>query len=134
MTFAPENIHPGTWPALHALLAPAIKHGNDSTVAELIDELLAHTAQLWVKRTKGGDPIAVAVSELVPTPSGPLVHGRLLAGRGMALWVDELIACISDHGRYVGAIGISITGRKGWVRVLGKRGWKERAVTMEHVF
>lgn len=130
MTFHPEPINADSWPAIFALLKPAIEHGADATVTELIDDLLANNAQLWVKR-KGGDPIAAAVSELNRTPRGHIVHGRLLAGKGMALWVDELIDCIAEHARYVGAIGITITGRKGWSRVLSRRGWRERAVVME---
>lgn len=130
MSFKPEPIAATTWPAIFAVLKPAIEHGNDATVASLIDDLLAGNAQLWVKRENEG-PVAVAVSELVRTPRGYVVHGRLLAGRGMARWVDELITCIAEHARYVGAVGISITGRKGWVRVLGSRGWSERAVVME---
>lgn len=130
MTFAPEPISPDTWPWIFAILKPAIDHGADATVASLIDDLLGNNAQLWVKR-EGGDPVAAAVSELVRTPRGYLVHGRLLAGKGMALWIDELIACISGHAREIGAAGISITGRKGWTRVLGRRGWKERAIVME---
>ncbi len=132
MTFRPEPIDAATWPAIFAILRPAIERTTTvEPVAELIDELLSHRAQLWVSRTEGGDPIAAAVSELIRTPKGHLVNGRLLAGKGMALWVDDLIACIAEHAAYVGAIGIRITGRKGWAKVLGDRGWRERAVVME---
>jgi hypothetical protein len=64
--WAPEAIDIETWPAIYAVLEPAIRRG-DCTVAEIIDELIANTAQLWVLR-KGGDPVAVAVSELAPSP------------------------------------------------------------------
>jgi hypothetical protein len=134
MTFAPEPIHADTWPAIFAILKPAIERSGDATVASLIDDLLSHEAQLWVKRSEGGDPIAAAVSELERTPRGLLVHGRLLAGKGMAHWVDDLIACIAEHGKYVGAIGIKISGRKGWVRVLSARGWRVRDYVMETRF
>lgn len=128
MTFAPERIDPATWPAIHAVLAPGIARG-DYTVTELVDELVDNTAQLWVMR-KGGDPIAAAVSELVQTPAGLIVHGRLCAGRGMAGWVDDLIACIRAHADQVGAFKITVDGRAGWERVLGARGWKREAITM----
>lgn len=132
MTFRPEEIDPATWPAIFAILRPAIERTTTTEpVADLIDELLSHRAQLWVSRTEGGDPIAAAVSELIRTPRGHLVNGRLLAGRGMGLWLDDLIACIAEHAAYVGAIGIQITGRKGWARVLARRGFRERAIVME---
>lgn len=131
MTFAPEVINADTWPAIFALLKPAIELGGDATVAELIDDLIANNAQLWVKRSEGGDPIAAGVSELVKTPRGYMVHGRLLAGRDMVNWLDELIACIAEHAGYVGAVGISLTGRRGWVRVLRNRGFATRAIVLE---
>lgn len=129
MTFVPERIAPATWPAIHALLAPGIARGDYST-EELIDELLANTAQLWVLR-KGGDPVAAAVSEVVEVPLGRIVHGRLCAGRGMASWVDDLIASISQFAERVGAFKITVDGRAGWRRVLEARGWRLASVTME---
>ncbi len=128
MSFRPERIDPATWPAIHALLEPGIARG-DYTVVELVDELVDNTAQLWVHR-KGGDPVAAAVSEVVSTPLGLVVHGRLCAGKGMAEWVDDLIACIRGHAEMMGAVEITVDGRAGWERVLGARGWKRKAVTM----
>lgn len=132
MTFIPEQINIDTWPAIHRLLAPAMVR-SDYTSHELIDHLLAKTAQLWVLR-KGGDPIAAAVSEMERTPRGLIVHGILLAGHDMASWIDELIACITHHALQAGAIGVQIKGRRGWERQLTARGWKRKAVVMELAF
>ena len=129
MSFAPETIHPDTWPAVHAVLAPALAVSGESPV-ELIDQLLDGTAQLWVLR-KGGDPIAAAVSELVPSSPGLIVHGRLLAGGHMAEWLDDIIDCITRHAAQAGAVGITIEGRPGWQRVLAAKGWKRSKVVME---
>lgn len=126
--FHPERIDPATWPAIFAVLEPGIARG-DYLVTELVDELVDNTAQLWVLR-KGGDPVAAAVSELVETPVGRIVHGRLCAGKGMASWVDDLIACIRSHAERVGAFKITVDGRSGWRRVLESRGWRLEAVTM----
>jgi hypothetical protein len=128
MTFAPENIDTDTWPAIHAVLAPALAHA-DTPAPELIDLLLANMAQLWVLR-KGGDPIAAAVTELRPSPRGVVVHGMLLAGENMDDWIDDALACVKRHARDVGAIGIEIIGRDGWERLLTRKGWKRSAVTM----
>lgn len=131
--FRPETIHIDTWPAIHALLAPAIAFSGD-TVASVIDDLISGEAILWVLRTKGGDPIAAAVSELEDTPRGQFVHGRLLGGHGMAEWIDRLITDITAHGKDAHAKGIRIEGRIGWQRVLESKGWKRRAVVMETEF
>lgn len=132
MTWAPETIHIDTWPQIYAVIEPAIRRG-DFTVAELIDELISCSAQLWVLR-KGGDPVAAAVSELDSTPSGPFVHVRLLSGKGMASWLDGLIECLTFHALNRGAVGISCEGRSGWERILGRRGWKRRSITMALAF
>lgn len=128
MTFAPERIHPSTWPAIFAVLEPGMRHA-DYTASDLVNDLVDNLAQLWVLR-KGGDPIAAAVSELVPTPTGLVVHGRLCAGERMGEWVDDLIACIRAHAERVGATRIEIDGRSGWKRVLGRRGWGVARITM----
>lgn len=132
MSWAPETIHIDTWPLIYAVLEPAIRR-SDSSVTELIDELIGQTAQLWVLR-KGGDPQAAAVSELDSTPSGPFVHVRLVSGKDMDSWLDSLIECMTFHALNRGAIGISCEGRSGWERVLGKRGWKRRSITMALAF
>jgi hypothetical protein len=132
VTWAPETVHIDTWPQVYAVLEPAIRR-SDSTVTELIDELLDGTAQLWVMR-KGGDPVAACVSELDSAPLGPFVHVRLVAGRGMNEWLDSLIECMTFHALKRGAVGISCEGRSGWERVLGHRGWKRRSITMALAF
>lgn len=132
--FAPERIAVETWPAIHALLAPAMARAGYSA-AELIDQLLASEAQLWVLRNeKGGDPVAAAVSDLERTPDGLIVHVRLTGGHGMAEWIDGAVDCIRAHVRAVGATGARLEGRDGWERVLASKGWKRRAVVMELAF
>lgn len=132
MSFAPENIHVDTWPAVYAVLEAAMGRAG-YTAHTLIDDLLAGRAQLWVLRERG-DPIAAAVSELETTANGLFVNGRLLAGQGMAGWLDDALHCVESHARRVKAKGIRITGRNGWERVLEGRGWKRAAVVMELEF
>lgn len=132
MSFRPETIHTDTWPAVYAVLAGAMLRAS-YTPHELIDDLLSGRAQLWVLR-EGGDPIAAAVSELEATADGLFVNGRLLAGQGMAGWLDDALHCVESHARRVNAKGIRVTGRNGWERVLEGRGWKRRAVVMELAF
>jgi hypothetical protein len=127
MSFAPEPVDPQTWPAIYRLLAPAIEHGGDTDAAELIDDLLDNRAQLWVLRTKGGDPAAAAVTQRF----GDVLHCQLLGGDGMEDWVDDLIATTARYARPVGVQRFTIQGRLGWERVLAARGWRKKAVVME---
>lgn len=128
MTFAPEKIDTDTWPAIYAVLQPAMLRAG-YTAPELIDDLLSGQSQLWVMR-KGGDPIAAAVSQLVAEPDGLVVKGHLLAGKALSLAVDEAVECVRTHARQVGAVGIEITGRPGWHKRLKAKGWRQKAVTM----
>lgn len=125
MMFAREPLTADNWPAAFRLLEPAMKRCG-STPEELIDQFLDGTADLWILR-KGGDPVAAAMSEVVETPQGKLVHGRLLGGG----YVDEAIAAVRAHAREVGAKTVRIEGRMGWKRKLESRGWRQAGVIME---
>jgi len=127
MTFCPEPLDPATWPAICALLRPAIERGGDTTIPELIDELLSGHAQLWVKRDDAG-PVAAAVTTL---HTDRTVHCQLLGGHGIHDWVDDLIASVEAVARPVGVEAFTIEGRVGWERFLGRRGWRKKKVVME---
>jgi hypothetical protein len=119
MSFVRETLSPTTWPAIYALLDPAIRRGGDTDARELIDELLADRAQLWVKRDNGA-PVAAAVTTI--HDDGEL-NCQLLGGKGLSDWVDSLIATVA--ALVPGNITKFVeTGRKGWVRFLEPRGWK----------
>ncbi len=127
MTFTPEPICSDSWPTIHALLRPALDHDGEGSVADLIDDLLANRSQLWVQRTKGGDPISAAVTQRF----GPVLHCHLLGGAGLPEVADDLIASTAASARPVGIEMFTIQGRAGWERVLGARGWRKKAVIME---
>lgn len=128
-TFRRELPAPENWPAIHALLRPAIAHGGDTDVIELIDDLLDARAQLWVKRSGGPDnpPLAAAVT----TVSGTSLHCQLLGGRGMNDWLDELIDTVAACARPRGIKRFTMEGRSGWKRVLAQKGWRQRRIAME---
>jgi hypothetical protein len=132
MMFAPETLDVETWPAIYAVLAPALARSGE-TVTEVIDELLTNTAQLWVMR-KGGDPYAVGVSRLEETPKGRMVRAWLLAGPRMEDWIGDLILTVARKASDVGAVGFRLEGRPGWGPALRKRGFKTQAVVMEKLF
>jgi hypothetical protein len=121
MTFRREGIHPLTWPDIFALLKPAIDHGGDTDAHELIDQLLADRAQLWVKRSNGW-PVAAAVTTIHHDRT---LNCQLLGGSNVRTWMDELIAHVAEECRPLGIQKFVETGRKGWLRFLGRKGWVE---------
>lgn len=122
--FVREPITADTWPALHALLAPALTLTGESA-SDLIDLLLANRSQLWVK-WEGGDPVAAAVSEI--EPAGTLCI-RLLGGRHIAAWIDEAIEAIARHAPEV-ASRVRVEVSPGMERVLREHGFSRARVVM----
>ena len=123
--FLREPLHIDTWPEIHALLAPALeKTGED--VASLIDLLLADRNQLWVKR-EGGDPVAVAVSEIEPPETLCI---RLMGGKDIASWIDEAVATIAERARHV-ASSVRVEVAPALERVLREHGFRKTRVFME---
>lgn len=123
-----EPIDPATWPGIYALLEPAIEQ-SDTTARGLIDDLLAGDAQLWTWR----DPElrGACITELIDGPRGRSLHCSLLAGHDFEEWADQLIEGILIQARPLGVQSVTVEGRLGWERALGKRGWKRKAVIME---
>lgn len=131
MTWSAENIHIDTWPAIFAMLEPALELTGE-TSAELIDLLLSHQNQLWVLR-KGGDPIAAAVSELDETARGRLVTVRLMGGKDISEWIEGAVAKIETEARKEGAIGARVEVIPALERVLRERGFKRSKIVMERL-
>lgn len=129
MTFARERLDIATWPQIYGVLAPSLAQTGE-TVTDLIDLLLSGTNDLWVLR-KGGDPVAVAVSELEWTPRGKLVHLRLIAGKNMGQWLGGAVGTIAAFARTKGAIGVRGEARPGMAKALAKHGWKQTRSIME---
>lgn len=128
MTWAQEHIDIETWPAIYGVLAPSLRMTGE-TVSELIDLLISGDNQLWVLR-KGGDPVAVAVSELEVAPSR-LVHLRLIAGKDMPNWLGGAIDTIAAFARQHGCKGVRGEARPGMAKALAKHGWKQTRAIME---
>lgn len=127
MIFHRENLTATNWPAIFNLLQPAIKQGGDTDAHELIDELLADRAQLWVGRVDG-KPFAAAVTTI---HDDHRLNCQLLGGAGMAAWVDDLIATVARHARPLGITHFTETGRRGWRRVLLRKGWVDAGLDEE---
>jgi hypothetical protein len=129
MSWAPESIHIDSWPAIYALLAPALELAGEAP-HELIDLLIANHNQLWVNR-EGGDPIAAAVSELEPTPYGVCLHVRLLGGKSIARWIAEAVQTIAQHARSQGVTKVRVEVIPALERVLREHGFKRSKVAMD---
>lgn len=129
MTWRAEHIHIDTWPSIHALLAPALDHAGEE-VATLIDLLIASQNQLWVLR-KGGDPVAVAVTELEKLSGKLTICVRLLGGKNMASWIDDAVTAIGQEARKAGADRVRVEVIPALERVLREKGFRRAKVAMD---
>lgn len=105
------------------LLQPAVDRGyGDMTLEDYRARVLDEDMQLWV-----GDGYA-GVTEVVNCPRSRVVLVHLVGGSLEALLGDY--DDLEKFARIVGATGIEITGRRGWVRALRDRGYREAAVQL----
>jgi len=91
----------------------------DSLRADLIsgDKLMAEI---------GNDDgaMAVAVLQIIATKEGKALHVVALAGESMHIWLDDFIAFLRTTAKGLGCSGVTLTGRKGWVKELQRYGFE----------
>jgi hypothetical protein len=74
-------------------------------------------------------PAAAAITEVVVYPQSKALH-VFLAGGEMAQLLD-MIESAAAWGKDQGCSSMTMSGRKGWERVLGGHGWRPAMVVME---
>lgn len=106
----PEQ-HPH-WPGIYRLLARAAARGDGRPYDDrdlvwiVIDDRQIIAALTACLTTEGNIEIVNA------------------AGYRAAEWVEPMVAALEKWGRLAGARSLIVRGRKGWVRLLDRLGWK----------
>lgn len=96
--------------------------GNTHTFEDVVRGIFENKMHLWAGE-KG-----CAVTEIVVYPRKKYLHVFLAAGEmGQILDFEKSAERLA---REIGCDGLSIAGREGWKRVLGKRGWKPYALNL----
>lgn len=96
--------------------------GNTHTFEDVVRAVWNGTMHLWAGER------GCAVTEVVVYPRKRFLHVFLAAGEmDQILDFEESAARLA---REIGCDGMSIAGREGWKRVLGKRGWRPYTLTM----
>lgn len=96
--------------------------GNTHTIEDLFRSISVGRMQFWPA------PRGCAVTEIVVYPRRKTLH-IFLAGGEMDQIVD-MDGSAAEFARANGCDGMSICGRRGWVRVLKDNGWKETMTTL----
>lgn len=98
------------------------RSGGTHLFEDIVEAVAEGRMQLWPA------PDACAVTEIIVFPRKKVLH-VFLAGGKMETIVDMNDSAV-EWAKSLGCEGMSIAGRKGWVKVLKKKGWREQFVNL----
>ena len=104
-------------------LVEALEHGGGThDIADVLEMVRRGTAQMW----QAGE--ACIVSEVRDFPKARVLHFWLATGE-----LDAVIALSRDvlaWGKANGCVSATLSGRRGWEKVLAAEGWSPMLFTM----
>jgi hypothetical protein len=111
------------WPVVLPMLQRAIDFNDgDFDGNHVFERLMEDTMQLFIGYNTD-DIIYAAVTELIPYQHNKALRIVLMGGKQINSWVDTKI--FEKFGKLEGCNRIEIVGRKGWVKKLISRGYKQ---------
>ena len=102
------------------------KGGNTHEFKDIVDGIISGNMQLWLGAN------GCAITEIVVYPNKKVLH-VFLAGGDKGLGIKQITDMHDDaieFGKQQGCVGMTVTGRKGWKKVLQSRGWSEQFTTL----
>lgn len=106
------------------LIERALKYsGGTHSFDDVKAGILSGYMQIWPAER------GVAVTEIISYPRRKVLNVFLAAGE-----MDQLLDMIdaaTDWGRSQGCNAMTMTGRKGWLKILGAQGWRQTHIQME---
>lgn len=98
------------------------RSGGTHIFEDIVDAVIEGRMQFWPASD------ACAITEVIVFPRKKVLH-VFLAGGKMETIVDMNDSAV-EWAKLIGCDGMSIAGRKGWVKVLKKKGWRESFVSL----
>ena len=89
--------------------------GGTHEFEDVVASVLKEKMQVWVNND------SIAITEIIVYPRKKTLHCFLAAGK--AKDIIEMMPSAAAWGRAYGCTKFTISGRKGWSRVLAKHGW-----------
>lgn len=123
---------PRYWPHIRPVLAPAVAEFafGEFTVDDLFVGGLAQDLQFWVVSLDHKSPTAFFVTRIVDYPRKRVCKFVIIAGERIDEWYDDAFVVLEPWAKAIGCVEAEQVGRKGWLRKLGPKGWKETMTTM----
>jgi len=100
--------------------------GNTHDFSDIVEGVLKGSMQLWAGET------GCAITEIVVYPKKKVLH-VFLAGGDMGQIIDFQESAI-QFGKMNGCEAMTLSGRRGWTKVLNKHGWVEVLSVMSKEF
>lgn len=98
------------------------RSGGTHIFNDIVDAVIEGRMQFWPAQD------ACAITEVIVFPRKKVLH-VFLAGGKLETIVDMNDSAV-QWAKAIGCDGMSIAGRKGWVKVLKKKGWTESFVNL----
>lgn len=106
------------------LIESALEYSGGTHVFEDVKRsILAGKMQIWPAQR------GVAITEIIEYPKKRVLHVFLAAGEMDQ--ITDMIESAAQWGRTQGCTSLTLSGRKGWERVLDRYGFKPVMVVME---
>lgn len=96
--------------------------GNTHEFEDIVESVQTGRMQFWPA------PDACAITEVIRFPRKKFLH-IFLAGGNKETIIDMNESAMA-FARHLGCDGMSIAGRRGWVRALKNHGWRESLTSM----
>lgn len=100
--------------------------GNTHNFINVVEGVLSGKMQLW-SGEKG-----CAVTEIAVYPNKKVLH-VFLAGGNLEQITDMMDSAV-EWGKAQDCVGMTLSGRKGWIKILKKHGWSESLVVLAKEF
>ena len=110
-----------------AWIESALKKGGEThDFKDIVDGVLSGHMQLWMGAN------GCAVTEVIVYPNKKVLH-VFLAGGDKGYGIKQITDMHDDAmawGKAQGCDGMTVTGRRGWKKILQPRGWTEQFTTL----
>ncbi len=121
MSLAKELLRCQKW-----IQAALNKGGDTHDFKDVVDGVLSGNMQLWLGAN------GCAVTEIIVYPNKKVLH-VFLAGGDQGQGIEQITDMHDDAmawGKEQGCDGMTVTGRRGWKKILQPRGWTEQFTTL----
>ena len=123
-----------SWDQVAPLLEKSIHaaHGRYS-IDDILCEIVNSEQHLWVV-FDNHEIIAALTTKFVFYPKKKILAGQFLGGERIGEWRDEMLETLERWATDNACLGLEMTGRKGFKKVLEPHGWTPEYVVYEKMF